>query len=190
MDSATPFFISLVDADGSMWAYGPLHARVGGALDCLVGSATSQSVPYNLAILTSVLVFTSYFRASKTVKPAITIGVGLGVFVLGSLGAWLLLNGRYKKIKPASDALPSRVPSPHGSPLDIDDSQEANVMRQPTSSLRVLAPPMEYQVDPFAVPGKSHTGHVYGPQSHTPEYTLIQDPTLCWGMSDPYANGN
>jgi len=134
--------------------------------------------------------FTSYFRAFNTVKLAVPIGVGLGVLVLGLLSAWLFLKGRHEKLKPACDALPSRVPSPHGSPLDIDDSQETNVMRQPTSSLRVLARPMEYQVDPFAMPGKNHSEHVYEPQSHTPEYALIRDPTLCWGMSDPYANGN
>jgi len=155
-----------------MWAHGPLHAAVGGALDCLVGNATSQSVPCNLEVLSLVLMFMSYLRASDRVKPTVTIGVGLGGLALGLLvgilGAWLFLKSQYKKkLKSACIALPSRVPSPHGSPLD--DGQGTSVMYQPTtSSLGMLARSIESQVG-----SENHTRHVYEPQSRTPEYAPI-----------------
>ena len=182
MDYATPFFISLVDADGSMWAYGPLHAAAGGTLNCLMGNVTSQSVSCNVAVLSLIFMFTSYFRASDTVKPAVAIGAGLGGLALGLLvgilGAWLFLKGQYtKKLKSARFAAPSRVPSRHGSPLDLSyehGSEGTNIRRQPTaSSLGILGRSVEYQVEPFIMPGENHTGHVYESQSRTSGYAPI-----------------
>ena len=165
-----------------MWAHGPLHAAVGGTLDCLV---TSQSVPCNLEVLSFVLMFMSYLRASDRVKPAVAIGVGLGGLALGLLvgilGAWLFLSAWLfvkgqckKKLKSICIALPSRVSSPHGSPLDIDDGQGTSVMYQPTtSSLGMLARSLESPVGSFTMPGENHTRHVYEPQFRTPEYAPI-----------------
>ena len=34
---ASPFFVSLADANGNLWASGPLHAGGGGSIACLAG---------------------------------------------------------------------------------------------------------------------------------------------------------
>jgi len=58
---ASPFFISVADSAGSMWANGQLHAAGPGTNDCLIGNRTEETL----------------------VKPVVAIGSGIGGLVVG-----------------------------------------------------------------------------------------------------------
>lgn len=74
---ASPFFLSVVDSAGNMWANGLLHSGQGMASDCLAGNTTTN--------------------ASKGVKPVVAIGSGIGALVVGLFVGILLTALFFKK---------------------------------------------------------------------------------------------
>ncbi|KAH9486691.1 hypothetical protein JR316_0000756 [Psilocybe cubensis] len=96
---ASPFFISLVDANGNMWANGPLHAGGGGTIACLAGNST--------------------LRSDTEVKLPIAIGASVGALavglVFGILGAFTVLQRRQNE-KIHSQRFVEAHPAPMGTP--------------------------------------------------------------------------
>ncbi|KAF8973865.1 hypothetical protein BDZ97DRAFT_1912319 [Flammula alnicola] len=151
---ASPFFISLVDANGSSWANGPLHAGGGGTIACLAGNVTSSS---------------------EEVKLPIAIGSGVGGLVvgilLGLLGAYLFLKRRFnRKLEasrfvdlPSGPGTPNALMFNHGSgpaqyrPVPTTSSSGAVSnslqMSNPSTLLHRMGPgTSHYQVEPFSMP--------------------------------------
>ncbi|CAA7259975.1 unnamed protein product [Cyclocybe aegerita] len=157
---ASQFFVSLVDADGSMWSNGPLHSGGGGTIACLAGNVTTDF--------------------EDTVKPAVAIGAGVGGLVVGllfgALIAFIFLRRNYKKKLSSArfvDVPGSASGSPNallydqrqgqGSsqyrPLPTVSSSSAGPSNNPSIFNRTTQGSMQYQVEPFVIP--SEDGQLY-----------------------------
>jgi len=140
---ASPFFISLVDADGNMWSNGPLHSGGGGNVGCLAGNITASS--------------------SKEVGVPIAVGSGVGGLALGILvgilATYLLMKRKYKKklesnhfVDMPSPGITTPLPFDHGSssgqyrPLPTASSNPSSMMH------RIGSGSTPYQVEPFSMP--------------------------------------
>ncbi|KIM47926.1 hypothetical protein M413DRAFT_22504 [Hebeloma cylindrosporum] len=160
---ASPFFVSLVDADGSMWSNGPLHSGGGGSIACLAGNITRSS--------------------SKEVGLPVAVGSGVGGLAVGTLvgilAAYLFLKRQYKKKlqsarfvdNMASDGAvtPHALMFEHGSgpgqyrPVPtVSTSGNLTHPSNPSSMMHRMGPgTTSYQVEPFSMPDEEgrHAGH-------------------------------
>ncbi|KAF8167818.1 hypothetical protein B0H34DRAFT_779421 [Crassisporium funariophilum] len=158
----SPFFVSVVDADGSVWAYGPLHSGGGGSIACLAGNVTVRWVKI-LRI------------SSKLLEPSIAIGAGAGGLALGLLVGFLItyvfVRRHYKKklhrdnyhdLTPGMNphALTHNYPMGHGAsqyrPVPTTSTTgglaHQNINPSTSSTHHMGQSPMHYQVEPFIMP--------------------------------------
>ncbi|KAF8912950.1 hypothetical protein CPB84DRAFT_1957354 [Gymnopilus junonius] len=131
---ASPFFISLVDANGNMWANGPLHSGGGGATACLAGSITDRN---------------------DTVTLPVVVGTG-GVALLRKIE-----SERFVDMSSSAPGTPQALmfdrspgpgqyrPVPTASSGGISHSALAS---NPPCMQNRLSPGPQYQVEPFIMP--------------------------------------
>ena len=179
---ASPFFVSLVDADGSMWSNGPLHAGGGGSITCLAGNATRSVLIPSYQCQSS----EPSVSASKEVSLPVVVGSGVGGLavgiLVGILAAYLLLKRQYKKklqsdrfVDMASDGPLTPHPSTfeHGSGpgqyRPVPTVSSSGILTHPGQSSnpssmmhRMGSGSTPYQVEPFSMPdeeGRRGVGH-------------------------------
>ncbi|EDR07351.1 uncharacterized protein LACBIDRAFT_298423 [Laccaria bicolor S238N-H82] len=152
---ASPFFISVVDSAGNMWANGLLHSGQGSSSACLAGNTTSTG--------------------SSTVKSVVAIGSGVGGLALGLfigvLTAFFFLRRHYKKKDQRrsvymADSMPN---SPHAlldppttmgtssqyAPIPFGNVADTSLgSSNPSSASNYMGRSSGYAVEPFVMPGE------------------------------------
>ncbi|KAK0506019.1 hypothetical protein EDD18DRAFT_1455412 [Armillaria luteobubalina] len=147
---ASPFFISVVDADFNFWSYGPLHSGGGGTTACLAEGSTTTG-------------------GKRHVPIAATIGAGVGGLLVGllvGLATALFFVKRRQHKKAEEQFMPLGVSSPLSLdaqyrpvpstplPLQMDTSYTGTPLHPPIGQSG-----SNYQVEPFSMPGEDPHSH-------------------------------
>ncbi|KDR85291.1 hypothetical protein GALMADRAFT_234070 [Galerina marginata CBS 339.88] len=166
---ASPFFISLVDANGSSWANGPLHSGGGGTISCLAGNVTSSR--------------------NDTVTLPVVVGTGVGGLAVGLffgiLVAYIFLKQHFKKKMQANRFIDSAPGTPHALMFDqapgpaqyrpVPTASSSGgishsvLASNPSSMQRMGQVTMQYEVEPFSMPdeeGRRAANDVVSPTSY------------------------
>ncbi|THV06094.1 hypothetical protein K435DRAFT_712148 [Dendrothele bispora CBS 962.96] len=136
---ASSFFISVVDADGNFWAYGPLHSGGNGPTTCLSKSSSQEEDD----------------GVSKVTAIGAGVGGAIGGLLLGGAIAICFLRQRRKKYKTETymdlaQGSPTHAPFidpfPHTPGTDSHLSGNASTIGTGAST--------GYLVEPFTLPGE------------------------------------
>lgn len=150
----SPFFISLVDANGQTWAHGPLHSGGQGPSDCLaLGTAKSD----------------------EGVSESVAIGSGVGGLLaglaIGGLAAWFFFRKRRGSYY--EPYVSNRGSGKGGARLEVDtlyspavhtaypSDNTMTTQQSRRDSIRRghrLAPGSAYEIEPFTMPDNSSEG--------------------------------
>ncbi|KAK0208419.1 hypothetical protein DFS33DRAFT_442978 [Desarmillaria ectypa] len=180
---ASPFFISVVDAEFNFWSYGPLHSGGGGSTACLAEGATTAS-------------------GQQSVPVTATIGAGVGGLVIGLL-AGLVTTLCFVKRRQRKKAEEQFMPPGVSPPLSLN-AQYRLVPSTPLSlqpdttytGTSLQHPPLgqsgsSYQIEPFSMPGEDVRSH-HGATSPTSinEYVNNHAPSVAHESMAPSQAGS
>ncbi|KAK0198515.1 hypothetical protein F5146DRAFT_1019958 [Armillaria mellea] len=148
---ASPFFISVVDADFNFWSYGPLHSGGGGTTACLAEGSTTTS-------------------GKRHVPIAATVGAGVGGLLVGLLAGlatalFFVKRRQHKKAEEQFMSLGVPPPLSHNAqywpvpstplPLQLDTAYTGTPLQLPP----IGQTGSNYQVEPFSMPGEDLRSH-------------------------------